>query len=112
MSTILERPAYPSVRRRPLGHRPTLARGTGLGRGLGSLAQTVLGHLFSFEMVMVLYIYSNVFQTILPPLPIDSTIILFVLSIGIGGLVVLKEGIYLRGFSLVMAYLPYLFWAA
>lgn len=112
MSTILQRPAYPSVRRQALGHRPGLGRGTGLGRGLGSVARTVLSHLFSFEMVLVLYIYSNVFQTILPPLPVDSTIVLFVLSIGFGGLVILKEGVYLRGFYLVMAFLPYLFWAA
>ena len=76
------------------------------------MAQTVLSHLFSFELVLVLYIYSNVFQTILPPLPVDSTVIFFVLSVGCGGLVILKEGIYLRGFSLVMAFLPYLVWAA
>lgn len=98
MSTTFQRPALGPVR------RPTI--------GLGAIAQAIFNHLFSFEMVIVLYIYSNVFQVLLPELPVDSTIIFFLLSVGCGGLVLLREGVYLRGFYLVVAFLPYLLWAA
>lgn len=100
MSTILSRPAYAPVRRRPAG--------SDLGRIVGIVAAT----LFSFEAIVALYLYSNVFQILLPPLPVDTTVVLFVLSVGCGGLVILKEGVYLRGFYLTVAFLPYLLWAA
>lgn len=67
---------------------------------------------FSFEMVVVLYLYSNAFQVLLPPLPVDTTVVLFALSVGLGGLAILREGIYLPGLQLVLAFVPYLAWAA
>ena len=98
MSTTLSRPTLEPAR-------------TPLGRGsITLMLRTTLSSIFSFEMLVVLYIYSNVFQVLLPKLPIDSTIIFFVLSVGFGGLIMLREGVYLRGLYLVMAYLPYLFW--
>jgi O-antigen ligase len=103
MSTTLQRPVAPAAALRP-ARRSTL--------GVPKFALVALAHLFSFEMVLVLYIYSNFFQALLPPLPVDSTVVFFLLSIGFGGLVVLREGIYLRGFHLVVAFLPYLLWAA
>ena len=99
MSTILSRPALASVRR-PL-----------MGRGVANLPVDLFRLFVSFEMVVVLYLYSNVFQTLLPPLPVDTTVIFFLLTVGFGGLVILKEGIYLRGLYLAMAFLPYLLWA-
>jgi O-antigen ligase len=101
MSTILQRPVLEPARRRPIV----------LG-GLLGLAGTVLSTLLSFEMVVALYLYSNVFQVVLPPLPVDTTVVLFALSVALGGLVILREGIYLRGLYLVMAFMPYLLWAA
>ena len=100
MSTTLSRPTFEPAARTPLG------RGS-----ISLLARTALSAIFSFEMIVVLYIYSNVFQVLLPKLPIDSTVIFFLLSIGCGSLIMLREGVYLRGLHLVMAYLPYLFWA-
>lgn len=98
MSTTLSRPTLEPAR-------------TPLGRGsITLMLRTTLSSIFSFEMLVVLYIYSNVFQVLLPKLPINSTIIFFVLSVGFGGLIMLREGVYLRGLYLVMAYLPYLFW--
>jgi O-antigen ligase len=82
-----------------------------VGRGVANLPIDLFRLFVSFEMVVVLYLYSNVFQPLLPPLPVDTTIVFFLLTVGFGGLVILKEGIYLRGLYLAMAFLPYLLWA-
>jgi O-antigen ligase len=100
-TTALAHPVLPRPARRPV------RRGS-----FSFLARTAFSAVVSFEMIVVLYLYSNVFQALLPPLPIDSTVVFFVLSVGVGGLVVLREGIYLRGFYLVVALVPYLLWAA
>ena len=98
MSTALPRPLLDSAPRPTARRRPTALR-------------TVLAHVFSFEMVVALYLYSNVFQVLLPPLPIDSTIVFFALSVALGGLLILREGVYIRGVYLVVALVPYLLWA-
>ena len=61
-------------------------------------------------MVFLLFVYSNSFQFILPKLPVDLTYVWLALSIGIGGVVILREGIYLRGLLLAAAILPWLVW--
>lgn len=99
MSTTFARPVLDPVRGR-----------SGPG-SLSLLLRTAISAVVSFEMIVVLYIYSNVFQVLLPPLPVDTTVVFFLLSLGLGGLIILREGIYLRGLYLVMAFLPYLFWA-
>lgn len=104
MSSTLPRPA---LHRRPAAAAPPRRRG-----GLSLLARTTAGAVFSFEMIVALYLYSNVFQALAPTLPIDSTVVFFGLSVVFGGLVILREGIYLRGLYLVLAFVPYLLWAA
>lgn len=100
MSTTLSRPSLGPARRPAVGQGPV------------ALLVGAFKLFVSFEMVVVLYLYSNVFQPLLPPLPLDTTVVFFLFSVGFGGLVVLREGIYLRGLYLSMAFLPYLLWAA
>ena len=76
------------------------------------MPRIIVACLFSFEMIVVLYLYSNVFQVVLPPLPVDTTLVFFALSVLLGGLLILREGIYLRGLYLVAALVPYLLWAS
>ena len=99
MSTTLSRPVFDSA------PRPAAARRR------PSKLRTVFAHVFSFEMVVALYLYSNVFQVLLPPLPVDTTIVFFALSVALGGLLILREGIYVRGLYLTVALVPYLLWA-
>jgi hypothetical protein len=99
MSTTLSRPVFASA------PRPAAARRR------PSKLRTVFSHVFSFEMVVALYLYSNVFQVLLPPLPVDTTIVFFALSVALGGLLILREGIYVRGLYLTVALVPYLLWA-
>lgn len=70
----------------------------------------IISDLLSFEMIFLLFLYSNVFQVVLPKLPVDTTYVFLGLSLAAGGLVLLREGIYIRGFFLVMAILPYFAW--
>lgn len=66
----------------------------------------------SFEMVFVLYFYSNLFQPLLPPLPVDLTIVLVLVAMAWSGVIILREGVYVRGLTLVLALLPFCFWSA
>jgi O-antigen ligase len=75
-----------------------------------SVLRTLLFDLCSFELMFLLFLYSNVFQFVLPPLPIDTTIVFLALSVAMGGIVVLREGVYVRGLVLVGAFIPYLLW--
>lgn len=66
----------------------------------------------SFEMVFVLYFYSNLFQPLLPKLPVDSTLVFVLIGMAWSGVILLREGLYVRGFTLVMAFLPFCFFTA
>ena len=81
---------------------------SGLGNPFG--VRTVVSDACSFEGVFLLFLYSNVFQFLLPTLPVDSTIIFFCMSVGLGVWIIYREGIYLRGFILVTSFIPYLLW--
>jgi O-antigen ligase len=76
------------------------------------LARRALHHLLSFELVFALYFYSNRLKFLLPPLPVDETVLLVALSLPIGLVVILREGIYLRGLGIVAATLLLFTWAA
>lgn len=82
------------------------------GSGLLGLLTRLAGHVFSFEMVFALYFYSNAIKFVLPPLPGDETVIFAALSMAAGGVVILRQGIYLRGLPVVAAGLMLLGWAA
>lgn len=70
-------------------------------RTAGSLRGSRLGwalhHLLSFEALFVLFLYSNEIKVLLPPLPLDETVLFAALSIGAGAVIIAREGIYLRG---------------
>ena len=79
-----------------------------IGRLLGP--RTLISDLLSFEAVFLLFIYSDSLQVVLPWLPMDPSLPLFALSAAVGGIVILREGIYLRGTIVVAAFLPFLAW--
>lgn len=79
-----------------------------VGRHLRSAAY----HLASFESIFLLFLYSNEIKMLLPSLPIDETLLFGALSLVVGGLVVLREGIYLRGLPIVAFGLLFVAWAA
>ena len=64
----------------------------------------------SYEMVFCLFIYSNVFQFILPKPPVDLTIVFLGLSVIYGSVIVLKNGLYVRGLIIVASLFPFLLW--
>lgn len=72
--------------------------------------RTLLSDVCSFETVFLLFFFSNQFELILPKLPIDLTIVFLGLSVMLGAVVVLREGIYLPGLLVVTALLPWLAW--
>jgi O-antigen ligase len=72
--------------------------------------RTLLSDLCSFETVFLLFFFSNQFELILPELPFDLTIAFLGLSVMLGAVVILREGIYLPGLLVVTALLPWLAW--
>jgi O-antigen ligase len=82
------------------------------GFGAVHLARRAFYHLLSFEALFTLYFYSNQVKLLLPPLPVDETVVLAALSMPIGLAIILREGIYLRGLTIVAAGLLLFTWAA
>ncbi|MEK0085988.1 O-antigen ligase family protein [Benzoatithermus flavus] len=99
MSTVLSRPALASAAA-PAG-----------ARGFFSPWRYLVDFL-SFEGIVVAYLYSNTFQSILPKPPIDSTVVFFLLSIVVALVIVLREGVYLPGLLLAVSFVPFLAWFA
>lgn len=66
--------------------------------------------LLSFEMIFLLYFFSNVFQVILPKMPVDLTYVWLAMSVLLGISLIFIEGIYLPGLVLVSSCLPWLIW--
>jgi O-antigen ligase len=89
-----------------------LAQHPGFGSGAVRLARRSLYHLLSFELIFALYFYSNRLKFLLPPLPIDETVLFAALSFPIGLFIIVREGIYLRGLPIVAATLLLFTWAA
>ncbi|MCB1885889.1 MAG: O-antigen ligase family protein [Geminicoccaceae bacterium] len=80
-------------------------------RGLAAGAGWLLHHLLSFELVFVLFLYSNEIKMFLGWIPGDETVALGAVSIGIGGYVILREGLYLRGLFTLAAAMAFIGWA-
>ena len=72
--------------------------------------RTLVSDVCSFEGAFVLFLYSNVFQFLWPQLPVDTTIIFLAAGVLLGGWIIVREGIYMRGLTLVVAFVPYLLW--
>ena len=94
--------------------RAALPRATGratFGAAPVRLARFTARHLLSFEAALALFVYSNVLKSFLPDLPGDETLLFGLVAVAAGGVVVLRQGIYLRGLPLVVACLLFLGWA-
>lgn len=74
------------------------------------IARFTTRHLLSFEAAFALFVYSNVLKSFLPNLPGDETLLFGLVAVAAGGLVVLRQGIYLRGLPLVVACLVFAGW--
>src|SRR3954451_11950225 len=71
-----------------------------------------VGQLCSFEVMFTLFLYSNELKTIIPfPFPIDETVVFGGLCIPMMGYVAWREGLYVRGISVVTGALIFIFWA-
>lgn len=75
------------------------------------IARFTTWHLLSFEAAFALFVYSNTIKSFLPDLPGDETLLFGLLALAAGGVVVLRQGIYLRGLPLVVAGLAFIAWA-
>lgn len=69
-------------------------------------------HIASFEMLFMLFLYSNYMKMFLPPLPVDETLLFGALSLGMGAIVFYKNGLYERGLPVVGAGLLFIIWVA
>ena len=74
--------------------------GTAQGPAVFS-ARWVLSQLLSFEALFVLFLYSNEIKVILPPFPIDETVLFGALSMGVGAWLLTRQGLYLPGLVIV-----------
>ena len=88
----------------------TTGRGT-FGASTVRLARFTTRHLLSFEAAFALFVYSNTIKSLLPELPGDETLLFGLVAVAAGGVVVLRQGIYLRGLPLVVAGLAFIAWA-
>src|SRR5918911_86338 len=71
-----------------------------------------VGQLCSFEVMFVLFLYSNELKSIVPfPFPIDETVVFGGLCIPMMGYVAWREGLYVRGISVVAGALVFICWA-
>ena len=72
-----------------------------------------VGQLCSFEVMFTLFLYSNELKTIVAfPFPIDETVVFGGLCIPMMGYVAWREGLYVRGISVVTGALVFIFWAS
>jgi hypothetical protein len=93
--------------------RAALPRAAGratFGAATVRLARFTARHLLSFEAALTLFVYSNVLKSFLPNLPGDETLLFGLVAVAAGGVVVLRQGIYLRGLPLVVAGLAFAGW--
>lgn len=81
-------------------------------RPLGSLRRVrwLAGHMLSFEAFFLLFLYGIHIRQILPPIPGNEAIVFGTITIVIGGWIILRDGIYLRGLPIVLAGLLLIAW--
>lgn len=78
--------------------------------GALGLLQRGLYHLLSFEMVFASYVCSNQLKLLFPPLPFNETLVFLALSIVVGGVILLRDGIYVRSVPILAACLLMFVW--
>ncbi len=81
---------------------------------LGSLrrVQWLAHHLLSFEAVFMLFLYGNQIRPILPPIPGNEAMLFGFVTMAIGGWIIFRDGLYLRGMPIVLTGLLLIGWMA
>lgn len=97
-----------SLLRTSPGTLPAVRTGDGSGTG-GHLAR-ILGHLFSFELVFLFFLYSNEIKMFFMWLPVDETVLFGALSVVTGLWILFRRGIHLPGLPILMAAALLIFW--
>jgi O-antigen ligase len=102
----------------PDADRP--GRASAAPRRIMSLAQppthlsprAVLSSLFSFEALLVLYIFAGLYKadSRFAWIPVDPTALFFALSVGVGSIVILRKGIYTKGLPVIFAMVCLIAW--
>jgi O-antigen ligase len=64
----------------------------------------------SLETLLVLFLHARHLKILLPGTPVPETLFYGVLSVAVGGWIMLREGIYLRGIPIVFAGLVFTGW--
>jgi O-antigen ligase len=79
---------------------------------LGGLRRVrwLAGHLLSFETFFLLFLYGLHIRQILPPVPGNEAIVFGAITMAMGGWIILRDGIYLRGISIALAGLLFIAW--
>ncbi|MGH6918136.1 MAG: hypothetical protein ACREJ0_10570, partial [Geminicoccaceae bacterium] len=76
--------------------------------------RAVLGSLFSFEALLVLYMHAGLYKG--DPrfawIPVDPTALFFVLSVAVGGVIIVRKGIHKKGLPVVFAMACLVAWLA
>jgi O-antigen ligase len=65
----------------------------------------VLSSLFSFETLLVLYIFAGLYKgdRRFAWIPVDPTALFFLLSVAVGGIIILRKGIHTKSLPLIVA---------
>src|ERR687885_2630525 len=70
-----------------------------------------VGQLCSFEVIFVLFLYSNELKTIVPfPFPVDETVVFGGLCVPMVAYIAAREGLYLRGLAPVATAFVFIAW--
>lgn len=83
-------------------------------RPLGSLrrVQWLAYHLLSFETFFLLFLYGPHIRQILPPIPGNEALVFGAVTMAMGGWIIFRDGLYLRGLPIVMMGLLLIAWMA
>ena len=88
----------------------TIGKTSGSSGGTFSV-RWVLSQLLSFEALFVMFLYSNEIKVLLPPLPIDETILFGAMTMMLGAWLLSRSGLYLPGLVIVGTAFLFVAWA-
>ena len=88
----------------------TIGKTSGSSGGSFS-ARWMLSQLLSFEALFVMFLYSNEIKVLLPPLPIDETILFGAMTMMLGAWLLSRSGLYLPGLVIVGTAFLFVAWA-
>lgn len=79
---------------------------------LGSLrwVRWLAYHLLSFETFFLLFFYGTHIRQILPPIPGNEAFVFGIITLAIGGWIIIRDGLYLRGLPILLTGLAFIGW--